>query len=59
MAAHGKLKLPAGETVALSCWLLRHWLSARARRLFPEFFAYGFAAAGLFYATQMYKKGSL
>jgi hypothetical protein len=113
MAAHGKLKLPAGETVAFlhavtefmmvvlvtlgvagtaymlvsadgwlggifsrstaggvaavfsilivafSCWLLRHWLSARARRVVPEFFAYGLAAAGLFYAAQMYTKGTL
>ena len=113
MAAHGKLKLPSGETVAFlhaitefmmivlvtlgvggtvyllvsadgwlaglfsrstaggvaavfsilivvfSCWQLRHLLSARARRVVPEFLAYGFAAAGLFYAAQMYTKGAL
>ena len=45
--------------VAFSCRLLRQWLSARARRIVPEFLAYGFAAAGLFYAAQMYTKGSL
>jgi len=43
--------------VAFSCWQLRHWVSARVRRYAPEFFAYGFAAAGLCYAVQMYTGG--
>jgi len=45
--------------VAFSFWLLRDWLSAWMRRHYPEFFAYGFAAAGLFYVAQVYMKGSL
>ena len=45
--------------VGVSLWMLRGWFRSSRRRQYPEVFVYAFAAAGLFYAFQLYMKGSL
>jgi hypothetical protein len=44
--------------VAFSAWLLRGWVTPEHRRQYPEVFAYGLAALGLFYGFEMYSKGA-
>lgn len=45
--------------VGVSAWMLRGWVPRRQRRRYPEVAGYVLAALGLFYAFEMYSKGSL
>ncbi|HYM28591.1 MAG TPA: hypothetical protein VET66_10600 [Steroidobacteraceae bacterium] len=44
--------------IGLCAWLARTWISVGSRNRHSDLFVYGFAAAGAFYAIEIFAKGA-
>ncbi|MGH3414512.1 MAG: hypothetical protein ACRDPH_15660 [Marmoricola sp.] len=57
--AGGLAALLALLVIGLCAWLARSWISIGSRNRHSDLFVYGFAAAGAFYAIEIFTKGTL
>ena len=57
--AGGMAAVLAFLIIGACLWLARDWISVRNRNRYSELFAYGFAAAGALYFTELLLKGGL
>ncbi|HLX81333.1 MAG TPA: hypothetical protein VKS43_12195 [Burkholderiales bacterium] len=57
--ASGMASVLALLIIGLCAWLARNWISVGARNRHADLFVYGFAAAGAFYAIEIFSKGAI